>query len=95
MELPSPAGDPERYDPDAVNRELYRLLVDTVEALHQRQVPLTARDCRQIPQLVCERERPERRPHPPFMPGETPPRVTDQCGTCFTFTEVICGGVSL
>ncbi|KAF0309638.1 KICSTOR complex protein SZT2 [Amphibalanus amphitrite] len=68
LELPSPAGDPDRYDPDAANRELYRLLLDTVAALHQRQVTLTARDCRQIPQLVCERERTERRPHPPFAP---------------------------
>ena len=83
LELPAPpAGESDRRDPDAVNRELYRLLLETVAALHQRQVTLSDRDCRQIPQLIGERERPDKRPHPPFMAGEERPRGR------YTTTEV-------
>ena len=66
LELPCEAGGCES---DAANRELYGLLLDSVAALHQRQLSLSDGDCRQLQQLVGERERPESRPRPPFGPG--------------------------
>ena len=49
LELPAERGGCEA---DAANRELYGQLLDSVAALHQRQLTLSDGDCRQLQQLV-------------------------------------------